>query len=59
MLQKVDEGEGEGFDWQAYMEIDPARALDSHGRGIAQANKISFDELVKKMVINDYNNLKK
>ena len=38
--------EGKGFQWQSYMDIDPARALDSHGRGIAQANKISFDELV-------------
>lgn len=36
---------GEGFNWKKYMDIDPARALDSHGRGIAQANKISFDEL--------------
>ncbi len=39
------EDEGNGFDWQKYLEIDPARALDTHGRGIAQANKISFDEL--------------
>lgn len=39
------EDEGMGFDWQNYLEIDPARALDTHGRGIAQANKISFDEL--------------
>ncbi len=37
--------EGKGFDWRQYLEIDPARALDNHGRGIAQANKISFDEL--------------
>ena len=35
--------EGPGFNWQQYMEVDPARALDAHGRGIAQANKISFD----------------
>ncbi len=39
------EDQGKGFDWKQYLEIDPARALDSHGRGIAQANKISFDEL--------------
>ncbi len=37
--------EGKGFNWQNYLEIDPARALDSHGRGIAQANKISFDDV--------------
>ena len=38
--------EGKGFEWQKFMDIDPARALDNHGRGIAQANKISFDELI-------------
>lgn len=37
--------EGKGFEWQKYLDIDPGRALDTHGRGIAQANKISFDEL--------------
>jgi len=35
---------GKGFDWKKYLEIDPARASDNHGRGIAQA-KVSFDEL--------------
>ena len=39
------EDQGEGFDWQKYMSIDPARAGDNHGRGIAQANSMSFDEL--------------
>lgn len=39
------EDEGRGFDSSKYMEIDPARALDPHGRGIAQANKISFDRI--------------
>lgn len=37
--------EGAGFDWQRYLEIDPARASDSHGRGIAMARVISFDQL--------------
>ncbi len=37
--------EGTGFNWAEFMEIDPSRALHNHGRGIAQANKISFDEL--------------
>lgn len=41
----VIEDQGKGFDWTQYMDIDPARALDTHGRGIAQANKISFDEV--------------
>lgn len=37
--------EGKGFDWRRYLEIDPARATHNHGRGIAQANAVSFDEL--------------
>lgn len=35
--------EGEGFDWQQYMKIDPERATHSHGRGIALSNLLSFD----------------
>ncbi len=37
--------QGEGFDWHQYMEISPSRAFDSHGRGIALANLISFKEV--------------
>ncbi len=37
--------DGKGFDWQSYMEFDVQRLLDSHGRGIAIANNISFDHL--------------
>ncbi|MBL8472018.1 MAG: response regulator [Rhodocyclaceae bacterium] len=37
--------EGEGFDWQRYLEFDPARAFDPHGRGIAMARLMSFDRL--------------
>lgn len=37
--------EGQGFDWKAYLMIDPSRTTDSHGRGIAQANAQSFDAL--------------
>lgn len=36
---------GEGFHWKKYMNIDPSRASDNHGRGIAQANAVSFDKL--------------
>ena len=39
------EDEGAGFNWQKYMEFDPARAFDAHGRGIATANQICFDSL--------------
>ena len=37
--------QGTGFDWQQYMEISPKRAFDSHGRGIAMANLISFSTI--------------
>lgn len=37
--------EGAGFDWEKYLEIDPARAFDTHGRGIAMSRMISFDQL--------------
>ena len=41
----VIEDQGNGFEWEKFMHIDPARAGDNHGRGIAQANAISFDKL--------------
>lgn len=37
--------QGKGFDWKRYLHIDPARSADNHGRGIAQANAVSFDKL--------------
>lgn len=37
--------QGEGFDWEAYMQFDVRRLLYSHGRGIAIANNVSFDRL--------------
>lgn len=37
--------EGQGFDWRGYLTIDPDRATDTHGRGIAMSRIISFDEL--------------
>ena len=37
--------EGNGFDWQSFMEIDPARGSDNHGRGIALAKIISFSKI--------------
>ena len=36
---------GKGFEWQRYLTIDPARAADTHGRGIAQARSACFDRL--------------
>ena len=37
--------QGEGFEWQQYLEISPERSGDSHGRGIAMANLLSFDSI--------------
>lgn len=37
--------QGSGFNWEQYMEISPKRVFDSHGRGIAMANLISFDRI--------------
>jgi DNA-binding response OmpR family regulator len=36
---------GPGFDWRKYMEFDPERAFDPHGRGIAMSRMMSFDSL--------------
>jgi len=36
---------GPGFLWQAYMEVDPERMFDSHGRGILLARWEAFDRL--------------
>ncbi|MDP2828343.1 MAG: response regulator [Sulfuricellaceae bacterium] len=37
--------QGDGFDWQGYLDFSPDRAFDLHGRGIAMARKLSFDHL--------------
>ncbi|MCS6294303.1 MAG: PAS domain S-box protein [Nitrospira sp.] len=37
--------DGEGFDWNQYLDLDGVRSADGHGRGIAMAKAISFDQL--------------
>lgn len=37
--------QGNGFDWEEYMQISPERAFDNHGRGIAMANSLSFNNI--------------
>lgn len=37
--------QGIGFDCQSYMDFDPSRVMDNHGRGIAIANKMSFSSV--------------
>ena len=36
---------GAGFEWPRYFDIDPARAFDTHGRGILMARHFSFHSL--------------
>ncbi len=37
--------QGAGFKWQDFLEMHPDRAFDNHGRGIATARLISFDDV--------------
>lgn len=41
-IEIIIKDQGEGFDWHSYMDFDPNRVMDNHGRGIAVANKLSF-----------------
>jgi DNA-binding response OmpR family regulator len=37
--------QGKGFDFRKYLELDPARAFEPNGRGIALARMMSFTQL--------------
>lgn len=37
--------QGAGFDWHKYLAFDPERAFSYHGRGIAMARHLYFDDL--------------
>lgn len=37
--------QGQGFEWDKYLDFDIERIFDPNGRGIAMARKISFDSL--------------
>lgn len=37
--------QGRGFDWTRYLAVDAFRSSATHGRGIALARMVSFDEL--------------
>jgi len=37
--------QGAGFNCNSYMDFDPLRIMDNHGRGIAMANKLSFTSI--------------
>lgn len=37
--------QGDGFDWQNYLEMTPERVFDNHGRGITMAKMLSFDHV--------------
>ncbi|GJL53245.1 MAG: hypothetical protein NPIRA02_03770 [Nitrospirales bacterium] len=44
-IQVVITDQGEGFDWTRYEHFSPHLALASHGRGIAMAKALCFDQL--------------
>ncbi|MCW8901123.1 MAG: response regulator [Gammaproteobacteria bacterium] len=37
--------QGDGFEWDGFMDFDASRVMDNHGRGIAMANKLYFSKL--------------
>lgn len=37
--------QGQGFNWRAFLEMDPQRAFDPNGRGIALARMLSFNNI--------------
>jgi sigma-B regulation protein RsbU (phosphoserine phosphatase) len=45
VIRFVIRDEGTGFDWRSYLQVDPQRAFDTHGRGIAMAYRLSFTEI--------------
>lgn len=38
--------EGNGFDWEFYLDIDNERACHTHGRGLALSRLLSFDDMI-------------
>ncbi len=37
--------QGDGFDWERYLDFAPERVFDLHGRGIPMARMLSFDSV--------------
>ena len=37
--------QGDGFEWDEFMEFNTSRVMDNHGRGIAMANQLYFSSL--------------
>jgi CheY-like chemotaxis protein len=52
-LSFVIRDQGAGFDWHKYLDLDPERAFDSHGRGIAMARHLAFSALEYRGVGNE------
>ncbi len=44
-IKLVIKDQGKGFNYSEYLKVDPKRAFDPHGRGIAVAAMISFDKI--------------
>jgi DNA-binding response OmpR family regulator len=44
-IKLIIKDQGDGFNFKKYLTVDPVRAFDPHGRGIAVAAMISFDKI--------------
>lgn len=44
-VQLIVTDEGPGFAWERYLVMEPSRATDNHGRGIAMSRALSFDAI--------------
>lgn len=44
-LRFLIQDQGAGFDWRSFMDLNPDRAFDAHGRGIYLARTVSFDRV--------------
>jgi len=44
-IKLIIQDQGAGFDYEKYLTVDPTRAFDPHGRGIAVAAMISFSKV--------------
>lgn len=45
LIEVLIKDQGAGFDWHKYLEIDPDRIFDPHGRGIAMSRMMSFETM--------------
>lgn len=52
-IQFLIKDQGRGFDWKQFLDFDPERMFDPHGRGIAMAAKFGFDRIEYRSIGNE------